>query len=477
VSDDHTPQRPKRKPPEPDIPLRGSAPYTRPIPPQVQGGTRAAPDRKSESLRPFRVYEEGNPLSDFASEVVTALLRARPVTSRGLRAEAHREWPADDFEGAEYLYRGLARLLGERGGTVEVATEIRQDLQAGRLVAAVDISGELRALREATWRGDASRKVWWTGRAQARDERGVLREGNVYLLAAASERATAPVATPSPKPEPIRLLRDGASAAADCAPEDMNEGILTLGERERELWLQHLMRRETWNYAEALAWIVHRDPAGLGSSLGYGKAPLAESCADMVAATLTLYGRTAPTFEACPDKALLYALQAGDVKASGFDDGGHTRRVIPQRDWTDLALNGASPVSALILGDEPGRHAWMVGPPFPTCWRRVMFDRETVVATFQVPEDEAAPAPEPTPEPVKAKPDDLRPKERTSAYKLILGMAEAYYSYKPPEPGKRDSVVPEIVGDLERVGRAVSDETVRKWLADAFEALGEPDES
>jgi hypothetical protein len=197
------------------------------------------------------------------------------------------------------------------------------------------------------------------------------------------------------------------------------EGLPLGGRRARvraqELWLQHLMRRETWDYAEALAWIVHRDPAAVGSVLGYGKGPVADSCADLVAAALTLPGCETPTFEACPARALLYALQAGDVRASGFDNGGSTRHVIPGRDWTDLALQSASPVSALILGDEPGPNAWRAARPVLNCWRRVMFDRETLLAKFR-------PAGvEPVREPATAKPLDLSESEQLC--KLLLHLA------------------------------------------------------
>jgi hypothetical protein len=79
------------------------------------------------------------------------------------------------------------------------------------------------------------------------------------------------------------------------------------------------------------------------------------------------------------------------------------------------------------------------------------------------------------PGPPAAIPPDLGARERTTVYKLILGLAAGGYRYKPRKLGERTPVVPEIVADLERLGLSLSDETVRKWLTDAYEALGKPD--
>jgi hypothetical protein len=83
--------------------------------------------------------------------------------------------------------------------------------------------------------------------------------------------------------------------------------------------------------------------------------------------------------------------------------------------------------------------------------------------------------PEATPRPANAKPAGLKPRERTTVYKLILGLAAGGYSYRPTKPGERTTVISDIVGDLERRGLGLSDETIRKWLAEAYEALGGPD--
>jgi hypothetical protein len=256
-------------------------------------------------------------------------------------------------------------------------------------------------------------------------------------------------------------------AAAEGAPLHLT----TPGARERELWRDHLMRRDGWTYAEALAWLLRRDPAVVADMLESGRAPLYSSSVDVVAGALVVEAMSAPVYEARPDVALLHALQTGDVTATGFNSGDQVRTLIPREHWTDLSIVGASPADNMTLGAEPGPNAWMAGPGGPSCWRKVMFDREAVVAKFPAPEAEAAPAPL---EAKQAKSADLGTRERTTAYKLILGLAAKGYGYKPSERGKRDTVVPEIVSDLETLGLAVSDETVRKWLTDAYEDLGKP---
>ncbi len=59
-------------------------------------------------------------------------------------------------------------------------------------------------------------------------------------------------------------------------------------------------------------------------------------------------------------------------------------------------------------------------------------------------------------------PKELSWRERESVFKMLIGMAVGGYGLDPA--AKRSDVVPEIVGDLERLGVAVSDETVRKYL-------------
>jgi hypothetical protein len=83
--------------------------------------------------------------------------------------------------------------------------------------------------------------------------------------------------------------------------------------------------------------------------------------------------------------------------------------------------------------------------------------------------------PEAAPEPANAKPTDLGARERTTAHKLILGLAAGGYGYRPTKAGERTKVISDIVGDLERLGLGVSDETIRKKLTDAYEAVGRPD--
>jgi hypothetical protein len=61
--------------------------------------------------------------------------------------------------------------------------------------------------------------------------------------------------------------------------------------------------------------------------------------------------------------------------------------------------------------------------------------------------------------------------ERQNMLKAIYGMAVKGYSYKPDD--KRSTVVTEIVGDLALVGLPISDDTIRRYLKEARENLGE----
>lgn len=63
-----------------------------------------------------------------------------------------------------------------------------------------------------------------------------------------------------------------------------------------------------------------------------------------------------------------------------------------------------------------------------------------------------------------AKPD-LGTRERETLLKLLIGMAIAGYKYSPEEG--RSHAPAEIASDLQRLGIAVSDDTVRKWLKEA----------
>jgi len=59
-------------------------------------------------------------------------------------------------------------------------------------------------------------------------------------------------------------------------------------------------------------------------------------------------------------------------------------------------------------------------------------------------------------------PKEPDPREVDTLRRLCIGLAIGGYSYDPAE--RRSSVVPEMVGDLERLGLTVSDDTVRKHL-------------
>src|SRR5262249_38058685 len=67
--------------------------------------------------------------------------------------------------------------------------------------------------------------------------------------------------------------------------------------------------------------------------------------------------------------------------------------------------------------------------------------------------------------------DELLPKERTTAYKLILGMAKAGYKYDPQK--SRSEVPKEIVDDLLREGIKIDRGTVLSWFQKAERELKE----
>jgi len=73
------------------------------------------------------------------------------------------------------------------------------------------------------------------------------------------------------------------------------------------------------------------------------------------------------------------------------------------------------------------------------------------------------------PVPAEATQTELRPRERDTLLRLIIGMAVAGYRYDPA--AQRSKVPSEIAADLEKIGIPVSDDTVRKWLKQAAEAV------
>jgi hypothetical protein len=64
---------------------------------------------------------------------------------------------------------------------------------------------------------------------------------------------------------------------------------------------------------------------------------------------------------------------------------------------------------------------------------------------------------------------ELDPRERDTMLKLIFGMAVNGYGYDASF--KRSNVVTDIVGDMERQGLAVSDDTIRRYLKAATDRL------
>ena len=63
----------------------------------------------------------------------------------------------------------------------------------------------------------------------------------------------------------------------------------------------------------------------------------------------------------------------------------------------------------------------------------------------------------------------LGTREKESLLKLIIGMAKKGYSYDPG--AARSEAIPDIVGDLQRCGVALDQDTVRKWLREAAALL------
>jgi len=64
---------------------------------------------------------------------------------------------------------------------------------------------------------------------------------------------------------------------------------------------------------------------------------------------------------------------------------------------------------------------------------------------------------------------ELKPRERDSLYKLVIGMAMKGYRYNPN--ALKNLAVSEIASDLELLGIGLSDDTVRKWLLEAAQLL------
>ena len=64
-------------------------------------------------------------------------------------------------------------------------------------------------------------------------------------------------------------------------------------------------------------------------------------------------------------------------------------------------------------------------------------------------------------------------KERDFVLKLIIGMAVKGYAFDPA--ANRTKAISEITSDLEELGLALSDDTVRKWLKEAGELLPPPE--
>jgi hypothetical protein len=84
-------------------------------------------------------------------------------------------------------------------------------------------------------------------------------------------------------------------------------------------------------------------------------------------------------------------------------------------------------------------------------------------------EAEVAALKEPPPTSDQTKPQS--PIERQNMLKTIYGMAVIGYGYDPAD--KRSRIIPEIVGDLALAGLALSDDTIRRYLREAYDCAAE----
>lgn len=69
--------------------------------------------------------------------------------------------------------------------------------------------------------------------------------------------------------------------------------------------------------------------------------------------------------------------------------------------------------------------------------------------------------------------EDVRPRERESLLKLVIGMAIKGYGYDPK--ASRSPKVREIVDDLQALGLSLHDDTIRKYLNEAKDLLPPPE--
>jgi hypothetical protein len=147
----------------------------------------------------------------FDDEVVIRLGVAvpDPLSGRAHGGRPPSDWP-DDKADAEFLHRGLARRLRERGGTIQAALSIRRDLETGRLRAVFsdDGDGSRRAIPPRRWEAAATgADMYLTGRTsmEAREFWGDIyspeyAEGDIYLISATPEPEVVVAAPVKAKP-------------------------------------------------------------------------------------------------------------------------------------------------------------------------------------------------------------------------------------------------------------------------------------
>jgi hypothetical protein len=160
----------------------------------------------------------------FPVEVVTKLgIRRDSLSGPAHEGRPPRNWP-DDKSGAEFLHRGLARLLRERGGTLEAALSIRRDLETGRLstVFIDDDCGTREPIPPQRWEAATTgAEMYLTGRASMTARRDFWdgsyaprhAEGDIYLTIVQPR-----IVAVQPEAAPVPVLVKSEPRLADWWP-------------------------------------------------------------------------------------------------------------------------------------------------------------------------------------------------------------------------------------------------------------------
>jgi hypothetical protein len=189
----------------------------------------------------------------------------------------------------------------------------------------------------------------------------------------------------------LAFERAEVQAAFDAAREPGGSDRPT---REQELWVQRLLVKSEWNYAETLSWVTFRNADDVGANLNYGASGLMTDPYWLVEAVCKLRAREdATAVETEPAAALLVELIAGRVEAAAdFPDRSNGARPWPldRAEWQYLTFRGGSglPDGGAIVDSRTWRgHGSRDG-----VFINVRFLRETVMNAFKADDVEAAPA-------------------------------------------------------------------------------------